>query len=107
MTTQEQNQIATTILQQLGGRKFQAMTGSRDFIATGSGLRMDLAKNHSGANRLEINLEADDTYTVHFYRITMTKNFDCIVTTKAKESGLYSEMLQEFFTKVTGLDTGL
>ena len=37
--------IAKTILQQIGGKRFTAMTGSRDFIDMGNGLRMSLARN--------------------------------------------------------------
>lgn len=33
------NQIATTILQQLGGKRFVVMTGAKDFIAIDNGLR--------------------------------------------------------------------
>ena len=36
------NEIAKTILLQLGGLRFIAMTGSRDFINLGNGLRMSL-----------------------------------------------------------------
>ena len=44
--------IAKTILQQIGGKRFTAMTGSRDFIDMGNGLRMSLARNKTSANRL-------------------------------------------------------
>ena len=37
--------IAKTILQQIGGKRFTAMTGSRDFIDMGNGLRMSLTRN--------------------------------------------------------------
>lgn len=46
--------VAKTILEQLGGGKFIAMTGSKDFIDLGNGLRMNLARNKTSANRLEI-----------------------------------------------------
>ena len=46
--------IAKTILQQIGGKRFTAMTGSRDFIDMGNGLRMSLARNKTSANRLDI-----------------------------------------------------
>ena len=46
--------IAKTILQQIGGKRFTAMTGSRDFIDIGNGLRMSLARNKTSANRLDI-----------------------------------------------------
>lgn len=36
--------VAKTILEQLGGGKFIAMTGCREFIDLGNGLRMNLAK---------------------------------------------------------------
>ena len=50
--------IAQTILQQIGGRRFTAMTGSRDFIDMGNGLRMSLARNKTSANRLDIIYDA-------------------------------------------------
>ena len=37
--------IAKTILEQIGGRRFAAMTGSKDFTDMGNGLRMSLARN--------------------------------------------------------------
>ena len=46
--------IAKTILEQIGGRRFAAMTGSKDFIDMGNGLRMSLARNKTSANRLDI-----------------------------------------------------
>ena len=50
--------IAKTILQQIGGRRFTAMTGSRDYINMGNGLRMSLARNKTSANRLDIIYDA-------------------------------------------------
>ena len=46
--------IAKTIFEQIGGRRFAAMTGSKDFIDMGNGLRMSLARNKTSANRLDI-----------------------------------------------------
>ena len=43
--------IAKTILQQIGGKRFATMTGSRNFIDMGNGLRMSLARNKTSANR--------------------------------------------------------
>ena len=37
--------VAKTILEQLGSGKFIAMTGSKEFIDLGNGLRMNLARN--------------------------------------------------------------
>ena len=53
-TLKTKDMIAKTILQQIGGKRFTAMTGSRDFIDMGNGLRMSLARNKTSANRLDI-----------------------------------------------------
>ena len=80
--------IAKTILQQIGGRRFAAMTGSKDFIDMGNGLRMSLARNKTSANRLDIIYDAGlDLYNMRFYR------------------SIYCDMLEEMFTMVTGLYT--
>ena len=66
--------IAQTILQQIGGKRFTAMTGSRDYINMGNGLRMSLARNQTSANRLDIIYEAGaDLYNMRFYRKTFSK----------------------------------
>ena len=71
--------IAKTILQQIGGRRFVAMTGSKDFIDMGNGLRMCLARNKTSANRLDIIYDAGlDLYNMRFYRRTFSKKtFEC------------------------------
>lgn len=98
--------IAQTILQQIGGQRFVVMTGSKKFLDTGSGLRMNLARNKTQANRLEINLDrGTDTYTMRFYRQVVTKNFDIIITEIAEHDMVYCDMLEEMFTSVTGLYT--
>ena len=98
--------IATTILQQIGGKRFVAMTGSRDFIDLGNGLRMNLSRNKTSANRLEILLdEATDTYRMHFYRMTVSKHFDIKTKDIAVYEGVYCDMLEDIFTSVTGLYT--
>ena len=56
--------IAKTILEQIGGRRFAAMTGSKDFTDMGNGLRMSLARNKTSANRLDITMTEGQTYTI-------------------------------------------
>ena len=98
--------IAKTILEQMGGRRFAAMTGSKDFIGLRNGLQMSLARNKTSANRLKVILDEDtDTYTMYFYRQSMTKHFDIKVKEIAKYEGVYFDMLQDIFTQVTGLYT--
>ena len=108
MTTAQENRVAATILEQLGGRKFLAMTGSKNLLDTGNGLRMNLAKNITSANRLQITLNAMDTYEVKFYRMTLNrKTLEAKITTLAEYEGVYADQLQEIFTEVTGLLTRL
>jgi len=53
---------ATIIVNQLGGKKFLAMTGCKNILALENGVRMNLQKNISGANLLEVTLEPLDIY---------------------------------------------
>ena len=82
--------IAKTIFEQIGGRRFAAMTGSKDFIDMGNGLRMSLARNKTSANRLDIIYDAG----ADFYHMDI-----------ATHEGVYCDMLEELFTMVTGLCT--
>ena len=107
-------EIAKTILSQLGGNKFIAMTGSKNFISDGNTLRMSLSRNKTAANRLYITLEGDDTYTMKFFKATggrfKIKPFEWIEykeTIVAEFEGIYCDMLQDMFTEVTGMDTHL
>ena len=101
--------VAKTILEQLGSDKFIAMTGSKDFIDLGNGLRMNLARNKASANRLEIILDREtDTYTMKFFRQTFSKKtFEVSKKDIALLEGVYCDMLEEMFTSVTGLYTRL
>lgn len=106
--------VANTILQQMGGNKFIVMTGSKNFLSDGNTLRISLAKNISKANRLEVTLNADDTYTMRFYKYTagrLNKKTFSFTEDKTTEvytvNGIYWDMLQAVFTSVTGLYTHL
>lgn len=109
---------AQIILQQLGGNKFIAMTGAKNFVADGYTLRMTLPRNGSKANRLWITLDADDTYTMRFFKYTAgglkvnyKKGTADFVEPKEEEVktyyGVYCDMLQELFTEVTKMYTRL
>lgn len=101
------NQVAKIILQQIGGRRFVAMTGSHDFINLGNGLRMSLSRNKTSANRLEIIYdEGADLYNLRFYRQSFSKKTFEVKTKDIKTyEGVYCDMLEEIFTDVTGLYT--
>lgn len=107
--------VATTILAQLGGRRFIACTGTRDFIGGEYSLKMTLPKNKSKANRLLITLDSTDTYTVEFFkyrpasiRVNHKAQTATVVEEKSTEiksfSGIYCDQLQEIFEQVTGYD---
>ena len=95
-------QVANTILQQLGGRRFLAMTGAHNLVATNDSLSMKLRRNKSKANYLKIELDVTDTYTMKFIQFRAGK------TTVLKEhDGVYFDMLQGLFTDFTGMYTKL
>lgn len=106
--------VATTILEQLGGSKFLAMTGSKNLLSDSKTLRMDLVKNESKANKLWIILESTDTYTMRFFKFTPgkvnMKTFE-FKDDKTKEiiliNGIHADMLQLMFKEITGMDTRL
>lgn len=106
--------VVDEILRQLGGNKFIAMTGSKNFVSDGDTLKMCLVKNISKANMLYITLDDNDTYTMRFiYYVSgrlNRKTFEWIdekITEVETISGLFAEDLQKVFTRVTGLDTHL
>jgi len=106
--------IPATILEQLGGQKFIAMTGSKHFVGDGNTLRMTLAKNASKANRLYIALDPNDTYTMRFFKYTAprfnNKTFS-FSNEKIEEvktyKGIYCDQLEELFQHITGMNTRL
>ena len=110
--------IAQTILDQLGGNKFIAMTGASNFTADGNTLRMKFGKNKSGANYLKITLNGLDAYDMEFIRYQKAKTKvdaankavsytpDKLTVVKSLD-GVYFDQLQEIFTGVTGMETHL
>lgn len=96
--------IATEIMRQIGGRRFMAMTGSRNPIAGERSLSFNLARNASRAKYMTIELQADDTYTVTFSRL-VRKTYE--IVTVEQFDGVYADQLQSIFTDVTGLYTRL
>ena len=101
------NQVAKIILQQIGGRRFVAMTGCHDFINLGNGLRMSLSRNKTSANRLEIIYDGGaDLYNVRFYHLSINhKTFEVMTKDIKTIDGVYCDMLEGIFTDVTGLYT--
>ena len=98
--------IAETILDQIGGNKFIVMTGSKNFLNIGNGLRMNLTRNKSKAQYLKIELNACDTYTMKFFSARRTES-DIIIKDIETISGVYADQMARIFEQVTGLYTRL
>jgi hypothetical protein len=97
--------VPQEILRQLGGSKFIAMTGSKNFVydsKTPYYLSMHLSRNKARAQYLKIELNGLDLYNVTFSKLVNNE----IVTVKSFEN-VYDDMLQSIFTEVTGLNTHL
>lgn len=104
--------VSQTILQQLGGNRFIAMTGADQFKSSENSLAFRLrARNKLSCNWVTVVLEASDTYIVLFSRIAVRKDASGIrrpqLTTKKIIEGLYCDQLQDIFTRETGLYTHL
>lgn len=121
MTTNE-NQIAATILEQLGGQRAAAMIGIRHALAfpaipadptptvfcpngreakgPGVGVRFS-AKATNGANHVEIVLDPSDTYTVTFWRIRGGASHD--LRKISTHDMVHADGLRPLFESETGL----
>lgn|ERR1700690_3399474 len=105
MEKEEAKACAMEIIRQLGGGHFIAMTGACQFVYDH---KLDYAnvtfkfKGSRVANYCKITLDGSDTYVVEFLKITATA-----LKTVAEHKGIYNDMLQAYFTEVTGLHTSL
>lgn len=101
LTTEEQKEVASTILQQLGGSgKVGAMIGVKQY---GTGKNGELiiqfkAKAKKKINCVRIGLNGQDLYDVDF--IKMTKFDHKVVET---ETDVYADQLKSVFENTTGL----
>jgi hypothetical protein len=98
--------IANTILEQLNGNRFLAMTGAKDLVATGRGLRFKLPRAANGITHAHIELNARDTYTCTWYRMRRREGVPQ-PTVVGRDDDVYVDSLRDMFTRRTGLDTSL
>ena len=98
--------VAKTILAQLGGGKFVAMTGASHIFGDADRLTFALPGKpgfvKDRINHVEIILDPSDTYRVHFRRVTPKG-----ITPKGEFHDVYAEDLRPLFERVTGLATSL
>lgn len=97
-------QIAETILRQLGANRFTTTTGARQFLAIERGLQFRLPSNFArdGINSVRITLDASDTYSIRWAKIRGLNIKDC-----GESEGIYADQLRAEFKRKTGLDTSI
>lgn len=102
--------VSQMILTQLGGRRFIAMTGAKDFVDSESegylSFRLPARFAKNGINRVTITLDPSDTYTIEAIKCSSGKD-GVKEETIEKHERVYFDNLQMMFTAMTGLDTHL
>ena len=94
--------VAETILAQLGGGRFIAMTGAHNFVGSSYSLTFRIPKAREGINGVRIELQGDDTYSVHFLRVRGAQWIKV-----EGLAGVYADMLRDVFSRATGLALSL
>ncbi|RVH56252.1 hypothetical protein CN213_16015 [Sinorhizobium meliloti] len=99
-------EIAQTILAQLGGNRFLAMTGVKNLLSTGEGLQFDLPRGlaRNKATKVRVTLTVHDTYSVEFFQWNARR---LEMKPLGAVADVYAEDLRRVFTSETGLDCTL
>jgi hypothetical protein len=102
--TSRGQEIAKTILRQLGGQRFIVMTGAKNFTSSANGLTFKVAGKYQDkrVTHIQILLEATDTYEVKALHCSKAN-----VKVQGSHNMVYADQLQSIFTELTGLDTHL
>ncbi len=98
-------EIADTILEQLGGRRFTMMTGAKNLLSHEDGslsFRLPNRFANDGINYVKVTLDWTDTYRVEFGRV-----WGLTYKVIRETSGVYADGLQDAFRNATGLETKL
>lgn len=95
---------ANEVLKQLGGNKFIAMTGAKNFMTDDAKktIYFKIPRAKSGITHVRITLKGSDTYTMEFISLRGA-NLKIV----KKVDGVYNDQLQSVFTQYTGLKTSL
>ena len=95
--------VAQTILKQVGGNRFIAMTGAKTFITTNTGIIFTIGRNPAKINKVIIDYNSGtDLYDIEFGRIRKN-DYKKI----KKVTGVYFDQLIPIFEETTGLYTSL
>ena len=88
--------VARSILDQLGGARFVAMTGARELVGSADSLTFKIGVNPKRVSQVRVTLTPADLYSVTFFRIGKAPQI---------ESDVYCNMLEAVFSERTGLYT--
>jgi len=95
--------IAKTILSQLGGNKFIAMTGAKSFVGSENSLTFRIGRNKTRCNYVQVIYNyGKDLYEMRFGFVSIKG-----LKELKKIEEVYAEDLQDLFTEFTGLYTHL
>ena len=94
-------QQAGVLIKQLGGSRFIAMTGAKDFVVGPKGVTFKIGKNSKSISHVRIDLE-NDLYNVEFLLVRGTN-----IRVKSNFKHVYFDQLRDLFEKETGLRTSL
>jgi hypothetical protein len=98
----EQNMVAQTILNQLGGKHFALMTGSKNFVGSKDSLTFRVGRNPKGIQVVKVTLTPADMYDVQFIK---ARGVNVRVAAEIKE--IFAEDLKDAFFEGTGLYASL
>jgi hypothetical protein len=92
--------VANTIRMQLGGRRFDVMTGASNFLGSDNSLSFRLPRTLSPKIRyVRITLTPADLYDLVY--------LDSKGRGLSSDEGVYNDQLQQVFTRATGVLTHL
>ena len=80
--------VARSILDQLGGERFVAITGARELVGSADSLTFKLGVNPKRVSQVRVTLTSADLYSVTFFRIGKAPQI---------ESDVYCNMLEACF----------
>lgn len=100
--------VANIIVQQIGNRAF-AMMGAKNLLGGDDRLQFKIGKNAKGVTHITVILDASDTYTVKFDKVTKyrmnarTGEMVGGAKTLAELDGVYVDSLKAVIESNTGL----
>ena len=96
------SRVAMEIMSQLGGNRFVAMTGARDFVYDNNSITFRLPARMTKGTHFKVTLTGRDNYTLELFRI---KDFAPDIV--GKSESVMCDGLRSAFSEVTGLATSL